>query len=255
MSISIPSLVLLAILGLVWPTTFFQTPQLEVKPRVVEMKAPAYPAIAYLAHASGTVVIEVEINSAGDVVTARVVQGHPLLSGVSRQAALAWRFEPNPNPNRTTGLKTELLFDFVASDSTAIATGQNKCRDGYSLVDPYRLKIYGYAKASPSSDTENDIPENLEGTFCKVHHERLRKDKVEISYGLVGFKTGYLKAEERSFPNANSVMHGGCIVETQIDPCSGTEVQLSPKYAEILYCPACRRAQAHWSKAHPWPKS
>src|SRR5438128_913674 len=163
---SISSLALLAILGLVWPSTAFQTPQLEVKPKVVEMKAPTYPFIAHAAHALGTVAVEVEINSNGDVASARVVRGHPLLRAVSHQAALAWRFEPNPN--RTTGLKTELLFYFVPSDLATLATDQNKCKAGYAVVDPYHLKIYGYAKVSPSSDSENDIPENLEGTFCKV---------------------------------------------------------------------------------------
>lgn len=244
----ISSLLVLGTLGLGLSSSGFQGPQLESRPKVIEMKAPEYPAIAHAAHAVGTVAVEVEINSEGNVASVRVVRGHPLLSAASRQAALAWRFEPNPS---RAGQKLELLFDFAPSDSVTVSAEKNPCRNGYSTVDPYHLKIYGYAKVAPVSDTENDIPENLEGTLCKVHHERLQRDKVEISYGLMSFNPGYLKAEKRLFPNANEVAFGGCVIETQTDPCSGSEIQISPKYAEVLYCAACRRAHARWSKTHP----
>jgi hypothetical protein len=115
-------------------------------------------------------------------------------------------------------------------------------------VDPYHLQISSYESLA-ASDTEDSVPKELEGTLCKVHHLRLQRDKVEINYGLVGFKQGYLHAEKRLFPNANTQSFGGCVIETIVDPCSGKEIT-NPKFSVVLYCSACRRAQARWSKAH-----
>jgi hypothetical protein len=65
---------------------------------------------------------------------------------------------------------------------------------------------------------------------------------------LMGFREGYLSAEKKMFPEANSEAFGGCLIETVT--CDGKEILLSPKYAEVLYCPVCRRAQAKWSRQH-----
>jgi hypothetical protein len=219
------------------------------KPKAIEIKAPEFPPIAHAAHSFGTVEIEIEIGQQGDVVTAHATSGPPLLRGVSVNAARQWRFEPIPE-----NLKTNLLFDFVESGLADISTSTSHCRDGFLVIDPYHLKIYGYKKVGPLREVEDDVPKEFEGTFCKVHHERLRRDRVTIIYGLTTSRPGYLRAEQDLFPNANSEAFGGCVIETKLDPCTGTEVQLSPKYAEVLFCPACRRAEQRWSKTHPWPK-
>ncbi|HJQ24160.1 MAG TPA: carboxypeptidase-like regulatory domain-containing protein [Blastocatellia bacterium] len=63
--------------------------------------------------------------------------------------------------------------------------------------------------------------------YCSVHRRRLRVDVVPIEYGLV-----VLSSEDRreTFPNANWVYYGGCVVDCY-------------KKAEILYCPVCRKAE------------
>jgi TonB family protein len=220
------------------------------KPRVSRMKAPAYPAIAHSARANGPVTVEIEIARSGSVGSVRVISGHPLFYSVSAKAAREWKFEPVQEV-----LRTNLTFDFV--DSFGLTTlPADMCREGYVVVDPYHLKIYGYKKVGAAHEFEDRVSEEIEGTFCEVHRrEILRRDRVKIVYGLVGFKPGFLEAEENVFPNANSAADGGCIIEVQLDPCSGKEIQVSPKYAEVLYCPVCRRAEKQWSKSHPWPNN
>ena len=201
-------------------------------PKVVETKAPIYPAIARSAHASGTVVLELEIDEDGRVTSTRAISGHPLFYYDSRNAARGWRFEGSPKSENNR--RVRLTFDFdLETNCNQVVT-----------VTPYHLRI----SPDPPPDTVNYIPDNAEAMHCKVHGTRLLRDKVEIRYGLIGFQEGYLRAEKKLFPEANSVTYGGCVIEGMT--CDSKQVQLSPRFAEVLFCPVCRRAQAKWTRQH-----
>ena len=53
---------------------------------------PAYPSMAKIARVQDTVTVEVEINSQGDVVSAKAVSGHPVLVASALEAAKHWTF-------------------------------------------------------------------------------------------------------------------------------------------------------------------
>lgn len=214
------------------------------RPDVLKVKAPEYPAIAHAAHASGSVIVEVEVDSAGNVNSARATSGHPLLRGVAVSAAREWKFAAG-----ASNTHFNLQFDFVDPDLVSVSTDPSRCRDGFVKIDPYHLKILGYRKVAAAS-VADQVPKELLDTACPIHHQLLRRDRVPIEYGLVGFQPGYFEAEKSLFPNANTVSLGGCVIETTLDACSGREIQLSPEYADVLYCPACRRAAERWSKLH-----
>jgi TonB family protein len=55
---------------------------------------PPYPPIAKAARAESTVVVEVLVSKAGDVICARSLSGHPLLREAAVSASLKWKFEP-----------------------------------------------------------------------------------------------------------------------------------------------------------------
>jgi TonB family protein len=209
-------------------------PQETESPKVIETTFPVYPPIASAAHASGTVVVDIEIDQDGKVASAKVSRGHPLLAGVSRNAALSWRFEA------ATGIrKVSLTFDFDASS----------CRGSNTTVSPYHLRIEPAPIVYRPPDTVSYIPPDSAEIMCPLHKTRLQRDRVEIVYGLIGFQRGYEKAQKKLFPEANSEVFGGCVIETQIN-CDGTQIQSSPKYAEVLFCAKCRRAQAEWNRKH-----
>ena len=235
----ITSILVATLLALVWPTINYQAAHVDETPKVIETKVPIYPPIAWAAHAAGTVVVEVQIGIDGSVSGAKVTNGHPLLGAVSRNAALSWRFEP---ASTTNSRRVQLVFDFVPSSDT-------HCTESYSTVTPYHLKIYPGGEVGKPSDTISNIPANSEEQRCSLHGNLLLRDKVEIVYGLVGFREGYEKARTELFPNANSQAFGGCVVETEVS-CDGTRIQISPKYEEVLYCPKCRRAEEKWDKKH-----
>jgi len=75
-------------------------------------------------------------------------------------------------------------------------------------------------------------------TACEVHGEQLLEDTVPIVYGLLAFPPGYIGASMAEFPWSNEWVGGGCIV--------GDEEAM-----QVLYCPACRAAEARWRKEHP----
>ena len=223
--------------------------QLDGRPDVLKMKAPEYPPIAHAAHASGPVIVEVEVDSAGDVISARATSGHPLLRSASVKAAQEWKFATRPSNTRVN-----LQFDFVQPDQVSLLTDPARCRDGFIKIDPYHLQVYGYLKVEAAT-VEDQVPKELLGSACPIHHQLLRRDRVPIEYGLLDIKPGYFEAEQKLFPNANTVSFGGCVIESVLDACSGKEIETSPKYADVLYCPACRRAEKSWSKSHQWGKA
>jgi hypothetical protein len=74
--------------------------------------------------------------------------------------------------------------------------------------------------------------------LCPIHHLPLKREKLQIVYGLVAEPCDMFdraKASEKYFPYANSVIYGGCIISPD-----------SPKVEEVLYCPKCREVEKTW---------
>jgi Ca-activated chloride channel family protein len=79
---------------------------------------PAYPAIARAARAKGAVQVQIKVNESGEVIDARVVNGHPSLRDAALQAAKQWRFkatELSGAPVKTQGV---LTFNFDPGKNT-----------------------------------------------------------------------------------------------------------------------------------------
>lgn len=82
--------------------------------RALKLGRPEYPAVARMAHASGTVEVQVLIDEEGNVVAAHPISGHPLLQSVSVKAAKGSKFSPTRlcgEPVRVNGV---IQYNFVA---------------------------------------------------------------------------------------------------------------------------------------------
>jgi len=111
---------------------------------------PVFPPIAKAARASGEVKVEVTINKAGKVISARVLSGHPLLRDAALTAARQWEFMPtmvSGKPDKVSGI---LTFNFVLDD------GKKSETEGSENPDPSQahldrgtalLKSYRYDEA------------------------------------------------------------------------------------------------------------
>ena len=56
---------------------------------------PAYPPLAAAIQVNGSVVVEVTIDEEGNVIAARAVSGHALLTNAALAAAREWKFTPS----------------------------------------------------------------------------------------------------------------------------------------------------------------
>jgi TonB family protein len=82
--------------------------------RAIELPKPAYPSMARVAHASGTVVVEVVIDEKGHVTSAQAISGHPLLKAASVEAALNAKFTPTKLAGQPVKVSGVITYNFVA---------------------------------------------------------------------------------------------------------------------------------------------
>ena len=81
--------------------------------KAISKPEPAYPPVAKVAKASGTVVVQVTVDENGDVISAAAVSGHPLLQQAAVAAARKAKFTPmklSGVPVKFTGV---LTYNFV----------------------------------------------------------------------------------------------------------------------------------------------
>jgi TonB family protein len=82
--------------------------------KATSLPAPEYPAVAKMAHASGSVTVQVTIDEGGNVIFAKAVAGHPLLQAAAVTAARQAKFAPtrlSGQPVKVTGL---LIYNFTS---------------------------------------------------------------------------------------------------------------------------------------------
>jgi len=86
---------------------------------------PAYPQIAKAAGAQGPVQVSVTINEAGEVESASIISGHPLLRDAALEAAKQWRFKPTEVDGKTVKVQGTLTFNFTLSEGKKAEPGDS----------------------------------------------------------------------------------------------------------------------------------
>ena len=74
---------------------------------------PTYPLAARAVRASGSVLIHVIVNEAGNVESAEVVGGHPLLRDAAKKAAEKSKFKPTLAGEKAIRIQGFLIYNFV----------------------------------------------------------------------------------------------------------------------------------------------
>jgi TonB family protein len=75
--------------------------------------APAYPKAAADAHVQGEVKVEAEVSRDGDVTSARVISGPPLLRDAATAAVQQWKYRPYiADGNKPVAVNATVLMDF-----------------------------------------------------------------------------------------------------------------------------------------------
>ena len=76
------------------------------------MVSPIYPLIAQRSMVEGKVVIELELDEKGDVVSAKAVSGHPMLRSSAEDAANRTKFKPAMFNNGPIKAKAQIIYNF-----------------------------------------------------------------------------------------------------------------------------------------------
>ena len=74
---------------------------------------PVYPPLARAARVSGVVVVEVVVDRAGNVTSARALSGHPLLKEAAVAAATQWKWNPTLLSNVPVQVVGTITFNFT----------------------------------------------------------------------------------------------------------------------------------------------
>jgi TonB family protein len=91
--------------------------------RAVNLPPPVYPAIARQSHATGPVLVEVQIDESGRVISANAVSGNPLLTGAAVNAANAAKFSPTVISGRPVKVKGVITYNFVDGERSGAVSG------------------------------------------------------------------------------------------------------------------------------------
>ncbi len=104
------------------------------QPTVVAAVASILPPIARQARVESDVKVEVKIDEKGNVQSAKVISGHPLVSKASETAAKKWKFSPL---GQETSVRTvQLTFSFDCVDLEKLAPDST-----ITFIPPYAVEV------------------------------------------------------------------------------------------------------------------
>lgn len=104
------------------------------EPEVTMAVVPTYPLLALHAHNVGEVVLDLKINSDGEVITVEPVSGAPLLIGGSKSVARLWRFTPSADKASLRRARLIFAYRLVPRNTPA-----NRIQPIFK--PPYRMEI------------------------------------------------------------------------------------------------------------------
>src|SRR5882757_5179731 len=132
--VKLVTFVIICALGLAVSTSAISLQDTEC-PIPISAVRPPYPPIARAKKISGTVLVDVQVNSAGKVVEAKPIMGTELLQTVARQAALEWRFKPF-KPFKSVSGTYSVRLTFIFHDAAYVAPEKKP-----DFTAPYQIEL------------------------------------------------------------------------------------------------------------------
>jgi protein TonB len=81
--------------------------------KALSLPKPSYPPLARQIKVQGMVTVQVLIDEAGKVISARAVSGHPLLIAEAQKAALQARFSPTTISDQPVKVSGVITYNFI----------------------------------------------------------------------------------------------------------------------------------------------
>lgn len=86
---------------------------------VVNAVAPSYPVFRGVPNPSGRVDVKLQLDESGNVVSARAINGHPLLQLTAKPAAQRWRFTPATTEAGERTVLVSFIFTIMPKETPA----------------------------------------------------------------------------------------------------------------------------------------
>jgi TonB family protein len=182
----------------------------ELMKEIVKWQEPEFPPIARQTRAGGPVLVEIEIDEQGDVVSARVVSGHPLLQAAMLKAARAWKFRPAKVNNVFVRLAGRIAYNFPTTEplikEKTISELEKQAREKpasaearYELAEAY-FKALKYGEAVLQLSAAIRLKPGYADAYLKLGHAYTRLHSHEKA--LEAFAEA-----ARHAPNSSEAFH------------------------------------------------
>ena len=191
----------------------------ELMKEIVKWQEPECPPIAHQTSAGGPVLVELEIDEQGDVVSARVVSGHPLLQAAMLKAARAWKFRPAKVNNVSVGLAGRIAYNFPRTEplikEKTITELEKQAREKpasaearYELAEAY-FKALRYGEAVLQLSAAIRLKPGYADAYLKLGHAYTRLHSHEKA--LEAFTEA-----ARLDPNSSEAFHALGLVNVEL---------------------------------------
>ncbi len=118
---------------------------------VIKSPRPNYPAEAAAKELQGQVWIKLLISETGDVESAEIISGNPILAKAAADAMKKWKFKPFIKNGKAVKVSTKLPFDFALKGHVFDAKPPAATRIAEPPISPSSPTAPGLADASSSS--------------------------------------------------------------------------------------------------------
>lgn len=145
--------------------------------KAVSLPKPAYPQVARAAKASGSVVVQVTVDESGNVISANVVSGHPLLKASAVNAASQSKFSPTMLSGKPVKMTGTIVYNF-ASDGSAVAASNNVGQTANATPQPL----------SPEDEKRQAILNKLHPAIYALI-ERVKAKQIQAAQDEIKFVT------------------------------------------------------------------
>lgn len=224
--------------------------------KVIASAQPIYPPTAKAVGATGEVDVLAALNNNGDVVSAEVFTGHPLLRLVSKDSTLKWKFEKNPTPEIPRSVVVAFYFGLEGqvkvidksekkseeiSEITSVSFSRVEMRFG--VLVPKLLLL-------PREKGE------IKAEKCQLHDEWMEVETLPVSRNpgsnMITLSNSAededenksddddeetYDASEKYFPNARTEYYDN-------------EMSPATEKVEVHFCKSCRLKRQQWLQEH-----
>jgi TonB family protein len=108
--------------------------------KAIKSVPPTYPAIAKAAGAQGPVTVQIVVNEAGDVISAKANSGHPLLQAAAVDAARQWKFSPTQLSGNGVKVSGTISFNFTLPKQEEVSENATYVRTPGHAPEGERVK-------------------------------------------------------------------------------------------------------------------